>query len=387
MSQSHVLIIGGGGTGAAVAYDLALRGLRVTLVERGEVTSGTTGRHHGLLHSGARYVVRDPPSARECIQENRILRRIAPESFELNGGLFVALTEDDLAYRPHFLEACAACGIPARELRPEEALRREPNLNPALKAVVEVPDATMDPWRLTIRFLASAKHHGAEIRTFTEVIAILLTQRTVTGVRVEDYHTGRIYDIDADMVVNAAGPWAGRVATLAGVSLPMHLCPGVMVAVEGRWTNRVINRMHPPGDGDTVVPQRALSVIGTTSWVVEDPDQVCLPEQHVRLMLEKGTEMVPAIERAGVRAAWSAVRPLVAPGEAITGRELSRTFDCFDHAVRDGVEGFVTVVGGKATTARAMAEATGTMVCRKLRIDVPCRTREVPLLPHTAYYA
>lgn len=72
-----MLIVGGGGTGAALAHDLALRGVRVTLVERGELTSGTTGRHHGLLHSGARYAVSDPESAVECIEENTILRRIA----------------------------------------------------------------------------------------------------------------------------------------------------------------------------------------------------------------------------------------------------------------------------------------------------------------------
>ena len=77
-SPPHVLIIGGGGTGGALAHDLALRGLRVTLVERGEVTSGTTGRHHGLLHSGARYATTDRAAAVECIAENKILRRIAP---------------------------------------------------------------------------------------------------------------------------------------------------------------------------------------------------------------------------------------------------------------------------------------------------------------------
>ncbi len=70
---------------------------------------------------------------------------------------------------------------------------------------------------------------------------------------------------------------------------------------------------------------------------------------------------------------------------AATGRELSRTFKCFDHA-DEGVEGFVTITGGKATTARGMAETAGNVVCQKLGIDAPCRTREVVLLPHTAYY-
>ena len=96
--DGHILIVGGGGTGGALAHDLALRGLRVTLVERGELTSGTTGRHHGLLHSGGRYAVNDRESAVECIEENMILRRICPGSFECNDGLFVAVEDEDLEY-------------------------------------------------------------------------------------------------------------------------------------------------------------------------------------------------------------------------------------------------------------------------------------------------
>src|SRR5919109_2748867 len=112
MDRPRVAIVGGGGTGGALAHDLALRGLRVTLLERGELTSGTTGRHHGLLHSGARYAVADAESAVECITENRILRRIAPGSFEENGGLFVALTDEDMGFFPWFLAGRAPCGIP-----------------------------------------------------------------------------------------------------------------------------------------------------------------------------------------------------------------------------------------------------------------------------------
>src|SRR5208282_1382123 len=129
-APANVVIIGGGATGAGVAHDLALRGLHVTLLERGELTSGTTGRHHGVLHSGARYAVGDQESAIECIKENQILRRIAPGSFEENGGLFVALTDDDMDYLNPFLDACAACGIPATVYQAEAALRLEPGLNP-----------------------------------------------------------------------------------------------------------------------------------------------------------------------------------------------------------------------------------------------------------------
>ena len=161
-STPHVLIVGGGGTGGALAHDLALRGLAVTLVERGEFTSGTTGRHHGLLHSGARYAVNDQESAVECIEENTILRRIAPGSFEENDGLFVAVTDEDMAYLAGFLEGCEESGIPTQELQPDEALRLEPLLNPALKVAVRVPDATMDAMRMPLRFFATAKANGAD---------------------------------------------------------------------------------------------------------------------------------------------------------------------------------------------------------------------------------
>ena len=382
----HVVVIGGGGTGGAVAHDLALRGLRVTVLERGEVTSGTTGRHHGLLHSGARYAVADATSAVECIEENRILRRIAPGSFEENDGLFVALTEEDLAYLPGFVEACRACGIPAEVLDTAEALRREPGLSPDVKAAVQVPDGTMDAMRLPLRFFATAQAHGAVIRTFTEVVGLRRQDGTVTGVAYRDDVTGEEGELAADLVVNAAGPWAQHVAEMAGVQVPLRCSPGVLVAVRGRWCHMVVNRLHRSGDGDIVLPQRGLSVIGTSSWVVDDPDELHLPEDHIRTMVVEGSRLVPAVGRAEIRAAWSAVRPLIGDGGSETGRELSRTFKCFDHAERDGVAGLVTISGGKATTLRAMAEATVDVVCRRLGVDAPCRTRDQVLLPHTAYY-
>ena len=130
MSTPHVIVIGAGSTGSATAHDLALRGLRVTVIERGEVASGTTGRNHCLLHSGGRYCITDQESAIECIDENMILRKIMPDLLELNDGLFVAITEADLSFKERFLEACAACNIPARDIPVKHALEMEPFLNP-----------------------------------------------------------------------------------------------------------------------------------------------------------------------------------------------------------------------------------------------------------------
>jgi glycerol-3-phosphate dehydrogenase len=381
----QVVIVGGGGTGGALAHDLSLRGIRVVLVERHGLTSGTTGRHHGLLHSGARYAVNDRESAVECITENRILRRICPGSFEENDGLFVAVEDADMAYREQLLPACEASGIPARWLSRAETLRLEPNLSPAVLGAIQVPDGTMDALRLPLRFFATALANGADIRPYTEVVGMTGSPGCVTGVRVIDRTTGRAYEIGADIVVNAAGPWGERVSRMGGADVPVQPSPGVLVAVRGRLCQMVVNRLHKSGDGDIVVPQRNLSIVGTSSWVVEDPDDLGVPEDHVQRMLVEGGKLIPAVGRAEIRAAWSAARPLIGERGASTGRELSRTFKCFDHA-EEGVEGFVTISGGKATTLRGMAETTADVVARKLGIDAPCRTREVVLLPHTAFH-
>ncbi len=92
--STQVLVIGGGATGLGIAWDAALRGLKVVLIEQSDIGQGTSGRHHGLLHSGGRYAISDPVSARDCASENRILRKIASHTIEDTGGLFVATPAD-----------------------------------------------------------------------------------------------------------------------------------------------------------------------------------------------------------------------------------------------------------------------------------------------------
>jgi glycerol-3-phosphate dehydrogenase len=105
-------------------------------------------------------------------------------------------------------------------------------------------------------------------------------------------------------------------------------------------------------------------------------------------MYEEGAKLIPAVANAEFRAAWSAARPLIGSTEdADSGRELSRTFKTYDHAVTDGVEGFVTLTGGKGTTLRGMAELCADVICGKLGVEAECRTRDTVLLPHEAFYA
>lgn len=377
-------MIGGGSTGSAVAHDLALRGFQVTLVERGEIASATTGRNHCLLHSGGRYCVKDRESAIECIEENMILRKIMPDALELNGGLFVAVNDADMAYQPLFIEGCEACGIPYKVLSADESRRLEPYLSEKTLGSVWVPDGVFEPMRLCMAFLATAKKNGARVHPFHEVKGLLMEGNRVTGIHVWDRIGLREFDIHADMVINASGPWAEDIAGMAGIDVPVVPTPGVMVSMTGRYCQRVINRLNKSSDGDIVVPQRETSIIGTSSWTVEDPDYIEVPKEHVQMMYDRGSEMIPILKTVKPRGIFVVARPLIGKrGE--DAREVSRTFECFDHA-RDGVEGFVTISGGKTTSARAMAEKTVDVVCDKLDLDIPCQTRDTALLSYRAYY-
>ncbi|MGD8258886.1 MAG: FAD-dependent oxidoreductase [Desulfobacterales bacterium] len=384
--MEHVVIIGGGGTGAALAHDLVLRGFKVSLYERGELLSGTTGRHHGLLHSGARYAVNDPQAAIECIQENKILRQIAPQAIEQNDGLFVAMNDADMAYRRIFLEKCEECGIPILELRAEQALAIEPALHPEIKMAVQVPDATMDAWRLPMCFFATARANGADIHSFAEVTGVHITNETVTGVQILDHKTHREFEVKGDLFVNAAGAWSGAICSLAGIQLPIQPGPGVMLALKGRLINMVISRLHKAAEGDIIVPQRNLTILGTTLWLTENPDAIEIPADHVQKITDLCSEMVPVAKNTPIHSVWCASRPLIKQAKTTLPQEISRAFDYFDHRRRDNLEGLISVIGGKATTLRAMAEKSADSVCRKTGRNLLCQTKTEKLMHWRMFY-
>ena len=377
--ETEVLVIGGGSTGVGVARDAAMRGLKTMLVERRDLADGTTGRYHGLLHSGGRYAVKDPEAARECIVENLILRRIASDCIEDTGGLFVTTPWDDPAFGDAFLEGCRATGIPVDEIAVEEALRREPRLHPEISRAFTVPDAALDPWKLVWACARSAREHGAEIRTYHEVVGLERDGEKVTGAVVRDELTGEELRIHADVVVNAAGAWAGEIAEMAGCRVTVVPGKGIMIAMNHRLVQTVLNRCKPPADGDILVPIRTVCVIGTTDERVVDPDELQVTQPEVDEMLDEGEKLVPGFREARALRVWIGARPLFSPEEVADTREVSRSHALLDHRARDGIEGFITITGGKATTFRLMAEVTMDAVCAQLGVERPCRTHEEPL--------
>lgn len=388
--KTEVLVIGGGATGAGVIRDLVVRGFRAVLVERGDLASGTTGRYHGLLHSGARYVCNDPPVARECMTENRILRKIIPDCLEDTGGLFVSAPNDDPSYVPRFLEGCGRADIPVEEVPIGTMLREEPRLNPAITRCFRVPDASADSFLATDLNVRSAEGQGAQILRYHEVKRLIRGEAgppRIVGATCLDLASGEEVLIESDVVVNASGAWAGRIAASAGIQIAMRPGKGTMVAVNHRVVHSVINRCKPPSDGDILVPAHTVSIIGTTDEPVADPDALAMEPWEIAFLLEEGERMIPGFRELRILRAWSGVRPLYQQGQSAESRAMTRAHVLIDHEAIDGVSGMVTITGGKWTTYRLMAEVTVDKVCEKLSVSRPCRTHLEPLRPSKPYHS
>jgi glycerol-3-phosphate dehydrogenase len=379
---TEVLVIGGGATGAGVAWDASLRGLDVILVDRLDLAEGTSGRFHGLLHSGGRYVVKDAPAARECIAENRILRRVAADAIEDTGGLFVTTPWDDPAYADRFVTACAETGVDCEEISVTQALTDEPRVHPKISRAFRVPDANIDIWKTVWAMAHGAEQRGARILPYHQVTQIRRDGDQVTGALVHDVRTDEQLEIEARVTVNATGAWAGQIAAMAGIE-GVRVFPGrgIMIAMNHRLVNTVVNRCQMPTDGDILVPIRTVSVIGTTDHRTEDPDDHTVARSEVDQMLDDGEKLVPGLRQARALRVWTGVRPLFEDAKAsdTDTRDVTRAHALLDHRERDGVDGFVTITGGKITTFRLMAQDTVDAVCDIIGTRTPCTTASEPL--------
>ena len=374
--QYDVIVIGGGATGAGTARDCAKRGLKTLLLERFDFTNGATGRNHGLLHSGARYPVTDGESARECIEENMLLRKIASHCVEETDGLFITLPDDDLAYQAKFVESCTAAGIRAEIIDPKEAKILEPAVNPSLIGAVRVPDGAVDPFRLTMANALDAQLHGADLLTYHEVTSLIIENGTVVGVEALNHKTKETCKFYAYVTINAAGIWGHNVAEKAGVSVKMFPAKGALLVYGHRVNNMVINRCRKPADADILVPGDTICVIGTTSTRVpfEEVDDMRVTREEVDVLMREGEMLAPSLATTRILRAYAGVRPLVAADNDPSGRSISRGIVCLDHEKRDGLAGFITITGGKLMTYRLMAEWATDMACKKLGNNAECRT-------------
>lgn len=362
--SSSLVIIGGGATGTGIARAAAEAGHKVTLVEQGDMASGTTGHFHGMLHSGARYAVNDREVAAACYQENQRLRTYVPEVIRDTGGLFVAMTNEETAHADVLVEACAAAGIPIEEITVEQAREHEPNLSEDIKRAFTVPDGTIDGVALVAlnRKAAESASVPATFITYNRVTGFVRDNGKISAVGLQHVETGETQEVACDFVINATGVWAGSITSLAGITLEMVYDKGTMVVLEKQLTNAVLNRCRPEADGDLLVPIGGQSIMGTTARVIDTPDGSTPTQEEIDVLTNEGAAMVPELASTGAVRVYAGVRPLLKPNQddlvpGQSSRTISRGFQLVDHA-EDGVPNLITITGGKVTLYRLMTEAT-----------------------------
>jgi glycerol-3-phosphate dehydrogenase len=376
---ADLLVIGGGITGAGVARDAAMRGLRTVLVEQYDFGSGTSSRSSRLVHGGLRYL--ETGNFRlvlEANRERRVLLRIAPHLvwplrfiFPVHKGDRIPIWQ--LAAGMWLYDALALFRnvrmhrmLGKRALLETEPMMRERGLVGGARFY----DAQCDDARLTLATVRSALHHGAFAANYMAVRALERTAGRVVGAQLEDRLTGTRAAVRASVVVNAAGPWADRVRLLedSGATPLLQPTKGIHVVVDrGRLDHRDAIVFTSPIDGRVlfILPWNDRSYIGTTDTdTAEPPDQLSVSPDDVVYLLRSANARFPnaRLGLEDVRASWAGLRPLLADRTRKTESSRSR-----EHAIVQGAGGMITVVGGKLTTYRAMAAEVVDRAVRELR--------------------
>ncbi len=307
----------------------------------------------------------------------------------MTGGYFVATPDEPDDYLEGFAAACAAAEVPIEPVPLDELFAAEPLLNPRIHAAYAVQDAALEPWELIDANVASAREHGGDAWRYQALVGVDRgADGRVEGVQLEDRRTGDRRRVTCSVLINAAGAWAGQVAALAGGVLHMSPGKGSMLIMNRRITRAVINRLSPPGDGDILVPVHTVSILGTTDTTVPDPDHVAVTADEVDALLAHGDHLIPGLSSARVLRSYAGCRPLYDATELggkveeqhhDDSRLISRAHHVIDHDAKDGIPGFWSIVGGKLTTFRLMAEEISNRVAASLGVDVACRTAVEPL--------
>ena len=372
-----LLVIGGGITGAGIARDAAMRGLRVALVERDDFASGTSSRSSRLIHGGLRYLEHGQLHlVFEASRERRTLMRIAPH---LARPLRFTWPMFDDARIPRWkvragLTLYDALALfrnvaPHRDIGADAVLALEPALRRrGLTAGATYFDAATDDSRLTLANLRAARLAGATIASRAEVTALIRDHGAVRGARVCHTPTGASFDVAARVVVNATGPWSDAIRRLADPAAPPSVrgTKGVHVALpRARVGNHGALTLLSPVDGRVffMLPASATTIVGTTDTDYDGPpDSVRATAADVDYLLRSANAYFPDAHLApnDVVAAWAGIRPLIG-GDARHPDALSR-----EHAVTSTAPGLITISGGKLTTYRVMARDAVDAVQRAL---------------------
>lgn len=392
-----VLVVGGGIVGCGIARDAALRGFRVALVEQRDLAWGTTSRPTRLIHGGLRYLETfDLELVRSDLREREILLHIAPHlvfplrfllphhgaSFlhrsKLRPGmaLYDLLSFDKSLPRRHWLGR-------------DEVLAEEPTiLRDGLQGAWSFYDAQVPlVERLVVENALDADAAGAVVLNYARVQRFLRDgSGNVTGAVVRDLMAGQELDVRARITVNATGPWLDITDRDIAPGRPraLRLTKGVHIVTPSGTRNAILAFAESDGRAFFVTPWLGCSLIGTTDTdYAGDPGEVAADEDDVRYLQTEACRAFPSAPFDRVHYASAGVRALVRV-DGVPEGEVSRKHAIVDHQRRDGIAGLISVVGGKITAYRAIADEVADLVSMRLGRRTSGTTESRPLPGATA---
>jgi glycerol-3-phosphate dehydrogenase len=391
-----LLVVGGGIYGLTIAYDAAQRGLSVALIERTDFGSGASFNHLRTIHGGLRYLqTLDLVRSRESVIERRTIAAIAPHAVRpVRFALPIETPVMRLMMRGGFLldrliafdrnqDIPPSHRLPGGSVVSGAALGRLPGFERqgVSAAAVWHDYVTSEADRLTFSFAIAASEHGAVLANHVEAVALVVDRGRIIGVRARDSHGGRDVEIAAGVVVNATGAAVDRLLEPIGAATGIPMLKAMNLVTSREAGETAIGGRAASGRHLFLVPWRGRALFGT--WQAASlckPEDTGIAEADVAAFIAELNEAFPALglKMADVTMIHRGIVPAVANGQvSLEGHEQVR-----DHA-RDGVmrlDGLVSIVAAKYTTARAVAERVTTRILTKLqRASVPCRTRSTPL--------
>ena len=387
-----LLVIGGGVYGAGIAWDASLRGLSVALVEKADFGSATSANSLKIIHGGLRYLQHgDVRRMRQSIAERKALMRIAPHLIHplpvmlptyghgLKGRelLALALKINDLIScdRNWDLSDSQKHIPPGQSLSKHECLQLIPGLtSEGLTGGVLFYDAQIyNSERLLIEFLCSATEQGADVANYTEVIGFRQTRDRVTGALVRDTLTGDSFDIRANVIINASGPWINHVLgqVKRRSNLPnRRFAKAINLVVRPLFSHPYAvglssRENHPNRDAGNkgsrfffTAPWRGKTLLGTEYLPYDGaPDDFHVSQADIHTFLKNFNHAYPAanLKLADVSFVHGGLLPSSIPGSATGGVQLAKSYQIYNHQ-QDGFKGLLSVVGVKYTTARGVAQ-------------------------------
>jgi glycerol-3-phosphate dehydrogenase len=394
-----VIIIGAGINGAGVARDAAMRGLKVLLLDKDDLASGTTSWSTRLIHGGLRYLEHGEMGlVRESLRERERLFRIAPHlvrPLPLLIPIYERARRGPLTIRAgmvayDLLSFDKSLGR-HRMLSREEALERAPGLSSAgLRGAALYYDAQVEyAERLVLENALSAREHGALVITYARVERLVLEDGAIRGVEFTDVLEGGTHRAHAPLVVNVAGPWVDEVLARLNASVPRLIggTKGSHLIVEpfkGAPADALYTEASADGRPFFIIPWNHLYLIGTTDARYDGTlEHVAADEPEIDYLLDETNRVIPSarLTRASIAYTYAGVRPLAYSGDHAE-KSITRRHFIHDHAPQ--LEGFFSVVGGKLTTYRNLAEQTVNLLFGKLKRQPPPCPTATTLLPGAA---